>query len=241
MKMATRYPFILFVLGSYFANAQDVASGKLELCIKDSSSILMMPVNEILSQATSLKPSQTGGSVTALSATLGTSLFIMAFQISRRMEKDSVRKHNLNDLINNLKEELKLISCFVDRDKEIYFQFLAVGKLPAKTEKEKLYKDSCTQATLKNATVLPLDAAKRINAILKMAGEHTNLSSPKVSTDLNAATLILSSAEEGMLSFAEYNATNLVGNETKSLKADCNSIRAQGKTLVTDLLKKIPK
>lgn len=232
-----KYCFVIFyILCSCTAIAQDSNEKSTNLCLNDSSSVLLMPLEKVIISGTLTKSPITGGSITAVSASLGASLMIMTFQISLRLEKDSTKRDQIRIIIGELTKELKEISCAIDADKELYMQFLTARKLPAATTREKAYKDSCIYISLKNASELPLTTARHIDAIFKLVSSSGKISSPVVSSDLNAATLQLSASQESLLGFVSYNASDLNKTDSNRMLAECKSLLQSSKVYVSNII-----
>jgi formiminotetrahydrofolate cyclodeaminase len=182
-----------------------ICSFNQKVCAQSESSIWNLKMKEVIKSTATKQPLVTGGSLTTSAAIFGTSMVIMAFEVSAKKERGNSKKKYLDSLIKNLRSSVDTLMHFADQDIKVFNRFLASMKLPRNTEAEKRHRDSIYYEALKEATVLPVNIAKSINQVLWATQAGSSICSSQIISDLGLGSLILKSSLNGILLIAQGN------------------------------------
>ncbi|MCL2564615.1 MAG: cyclodeaminase/cyclohydrolase family protein [Defluviitaleaceae bacterium] len=142
-------------------------------------------------------PAPGGGSVAALSASLGAALTHMVAALTTGKSKYAEYEElTLNTLKQAEDLRVKLLDC-MDRDTEIFAQMEAVFKMPKATDEEKSARREAMQAALKACSVVPLEIMGYSYEALVMTNDYVGKSNANASSDLGVAALMLGAGVRG--------------------------------------------
>lgn len=133
-------------------------------------------IDEVASDA----PAPGGGSVAALSASLGAGLLCMAIRISTKKEANAP----LSDLLPQLEEERKRLMQLVDEDTAAFNQVMNAFALPKGTQEDKKIRADAIQAAFKNAACVPLETMQCALRVLESGVGVSSGCSPNVASDV---------------------------------------------------------
>jgi len=142
-------------------------------------------------------PAPGGGSVAALSASLGIALTHMVGALTtgktKYAEYEELTQTTLTKA-NDLRE--KLLEC-MDRDTEIFGQMEAVFKMPKATDDEKKARRDAMQDALKACSVVPLEIMGYCHEALVVTSDYVGKSNASAASDLGVAALMLGAGIKG--------------------------------------------
>lgn len=149
------------------------------------------PLNSLLNEFASSKPTPGGGSAAALSSSLGASLIAMASAITANSKKFADRKERMDEICgeaNILRERLLEL---VTLDASAYDTFTAARRLPKDTDEQKARRDAAMQDAMKSAAEIPFETLSVSIAAMKLAVEVVENGNPVCVTDAVAGALLL--------------------------------------------------
>jgi len=142
-------------------------------------------------------PAPGGGSVAALSASLGAALTHMVAALTTGKAKYAEYEElSLNTLKQAEELRAKLLDC-MDRDTEIFGQMEAVFKMPKATDEEKKARREAMQEALKACSVVPLEIMEHCYEALQMTANYVGKSNSNAASDLGVAALMLEAGIKG--------------------------------------------
>ena len=142
-------------------------------------------------------PAPGGGSVAALSASLGAALTHMVASLTKDKAKYAEHKDLTAQTLETSDElRLKLIDC-MDRDTEVFGQMSDVFKMPKDTDKEKAARRDAMQAALKACSVVPLEIMGLCYDALIATEKCVGKTNASASSDLGVAALMLKAGIQG--------------------------------------------
>lgn len=203
--------------------------------------LVELKVKEFINEVDSPKPAPGGGSVAALSSTLGIALAKMVahltFNKKKFLELDDIIRHDYLEnfaILTNIKEELVKL---IDEDTASFNEFMKALELPKNTEEEiQIRKEVLKQATLKAIEVpykVMLNTVKALEATVKMMP----FGSKNAISDIGVGALLLYSGLEGAILNVLI---NLKGLDDESLVEEyqkaCETNLAKGKLLKHQIL-----
>jgi len=164
----------------------------------------------------SADPTPGGGSVAAVSATLGLGLVIMALEISMK-RKDALRPDDAKSLIEAARPLMGSLSGDADNDIRAFRAYMAALKLPRQSDDEKERRKEALQAASRRATEAPLLAARHIIEALHLAKAAAPLAHSHVVSDVGAGAALLEGALKAVLFNVDVNLPSLTDVEMKAL------------------------
>jgi len=142
-------------------------------------------------------PAPGGGSVAALSASLGAALTHMVATLTTGKTKYAQYEELTQSTLNKANDlRAKLLDC-MDRDTEIFGQMEAVFKMPKATDDEKKARREAMQEALKACSVVPLEIMGYCYEALVVTSDYVGKSNANAASDLGVAALMLGAGIKG--------------------------------------------
>jgi formiminotetrahydrofolate cyclodeaminase len=168
-----------------------------------------LSIKEYLEQTASAAPVPGGGSVAALSASLAAALvgMVAGLTVGRKgfdaVEQDMKKTAEAaSDLLSRCGED-------IDRDPDAYRQVLAAYRLPKDSPADKEARSRAIQAAMKQAALVPLALAERVQQILDLAGEVVKKGNPNAVSDGAVAAMMARSAGLAAICNVRINLTSI--------------------------------
>lgn len=197
-------------------------------------SMMKMTIEEFTNELASNSPAPGGGSVAALSSSLGASLASMVFSLTvgKKIynEYDDEKKKLIDDSLAEAKILKDRFLNLIDEDTKEFNKLMAAFKLPKATDEEKAIRSQKIQEGYKGATEVPLTTARetmKIFDLLKVASEFGN---PNAVSDAGVGAMIAMTGLEGAVmnvkinlsSIKDKNFVNRVSDECEMLVKKAN-------------------
>lgn len=142
-------------------------------------------------------PAPGGGSVAALSASLGAALTHMVASLTEGKSKYAEYEELTAATLKETEDlRAKLLDC-MDRDTEIFGQMEAVFKMPKATDEEKAARREAMQSALKACSVVPLEIMSLSCDALVVTEKCIGKSNTSAASDLGVAALTLKAGIQG--------------------------------------------
>ena len=133
-------------------------------------------------------PAPGGGSVAALSGTLGADLVSMVCRLSISKKGFESFESELEEIFDNAQALSKSLLKRIDLDTEAFNGVMAGFKMPKETDDEKAARRDAVQAAYKEAVQSPLGIARECLAVLTLAENLGGKSNPNTLSDLGVAS-----------------------------------------------------
>ena len=133
-------------------------------------------------------PAPGGGSVAALSGSLGADLVSMVCRLSIGKKGFEPFESELEGILDNGQILSKSLLKRVDLDTEAFNGVMAGFKMPKETDDEKVTRRDAVQAAYKEAVQSPLGIARECLAVLRLAENLVGKSNPNTLSDLGVAS-----------------------------------------------------
>ena len=199
----------------------------------DAPSIWLQTLADVRDTAASDRPTPGGGSITAVAATLGLSLVLMALAITLKKTPDDPA---LAQLDQEGRELLDRLTPHADRDIALFSQFMDALALPRDTPAQKDARQRARQQALLDATHGPLDAATDVARALGLARRALPLASRHVRSDVLAGADLLHGALRGVLRNVDINLPGIRDEATRaSLQQRADALLAEGDACYRDV------
>ena len=155
---------------------------------------LDQPLRSFLEDTASKTPTPGGGSVAALVGSLGAALLCMVGNFTLGKPKFEKVERDIREILkeaDKLKEEL---SGLIQKDIEVYARFSQTSRMPRDTSELREKRRQALQIALKNATQVPLTAAKLALRLLELAQLLLSKGNPNLITDVGVGALLADAA-----------------------------------------------
>jgi formiminotetrahydrofolate cyclodeaminase len=194
----------------------------MEMPVQTQISVSTLTLADFLLKTNREKPEITGGCVLLTTATLTTSMILMALKISYKNADDPVQKRLLKQKIRAIFGSQQKIAEAADHDLAVFDAYRKILKSKSKSRAGKL-----TQS-LNKATDSLLDVCKVIYKAINDTERSMPIVQATVLSDLEAGKLILEAVYKGILALAEGN--------IQSMPAEAQKLYDKRKTAEQDRL-----
>lgn len=188
-----------------------------------------MKLKEFTDELASESPAPGGGSVAALSASLGAALVAMVARLTVGKEK---HRDNWEIMEKAGREALELKARLLDlmeADTEAFNVFMAALKMPKGTEEEKNRRKESIQEATKGAIDVPLKTLRACRDVTALAGTACEKGNPNAVSDAGTAAILAQAAGKS----AAYNVRiNLMGLKDEAYGA---KVRKEMEDLMEDI------
>lgn len=158
-----------------------------------------LSVEEFAALTASDAPAPGGGSVSALAGGLGAALAEMVANLTIGKEKYAGVDAEMRELAKQAAEIRAELIDAIQKDTESFTAYMTALKLPKDTDEQKAVRREAMQAGLKEAAVVPLEAAKAAVKIFPLAQAVVQKGNPNAVTDGLVAAMLTRSAVLGAL------------------------------------------
>jgi formiminotetrahydrofolate cyclodeaminase len=208
------------------------------------SDMKQMTLEVFTSELASNSPAPGGGSVAALSLSIGASLASMVFSLTTGKKiymayDDETKKKIDNGIVEAvaLKDEFLNL---IDEDTCAFNELMAAFKLPKETDEEKAVRSAKIQEGYKKATDVPLKVARRseaVFAVLEIAAEYGN---PQAISDAGVGALTALTGLESALLNVRINTPSIKDTEyVNVVSSECSKLLEMGKTKKEQIMEKV--
>jgi len=157
----------------------------------------------------SADPTPGGGSVCAVSGTLGLGLVIMALKVTLKRPASPLEGEQLQALVARAEPLLANLAHAADDDVRVFDAYMAALALPKQTDEQKSERRAALLAASLEATTVPIDAARTAVRALELAVEAARIVSSRILSDVAAGAELLGAATLGVLLNVDANLPGL--------------------------------
>ena len=141
----------------------------IEYMVEETGHLASMKVNSFLSELASSSPAPGGGSVAALSGSLGAALSSMVCNLTVGKEKYADVQAEIKEVLKKSEQLRKKLTKLIDEDTEAFNDVMKAFKMPKETEEQKKKRSAAIQEGYKTAAAVPLETANTCEKILDVA------------------------------------------------------------------------
>jgi glutamate formiminotransferase/formiminotetrahydrofolate cyclodeaminase len=192
-----------------------------------------MKVKEFADELASSSPAPGGGSVAALSASLGAALVAMVSALTVGKEKHKDNWEIMEKTGKEATELKKRLLELMEADTEAFNTFMAALKMPKETEDEKKRRKEAIQEATKGAIDVPLKTLRACRDVAALAGTACEKGNPNAVSDAGTAAIMAQAAGKA----AAYNVKiNLMGLKEDAYGAQ---VREEMEDLMEDIKSRV--
>ena len=210
----------------------------IEYMIQEKGKLASMKVSDFLSELASNSPAPGGGSVAALSGSLGAALSSMVCNLTVGKEKYADVQDDIKKVLKQSEKLRKRLEELIDEDTNAFNDVMKAFKMPKETEEQKKKRSEAIQKGYKNAAQVPLDTARTCAEILdvaKIVAEKGNVSSI---TDAAVSALMAQAGVIGAILNVKINLGSIKDEAfVKRLSSELDSLEKTTKDETDEILK----
>jgi glutamate formiminotransferase/formiminotetrahydrofolate cyclodeaminase len=132
----------------------------IEYMVEEVGPLVSLSVRGFLSELASSSPAPGGGSVAALSGSLGTALASMVCNLTIGKDKYKKVQDEIKEVLRKSEQMRKKLIALVDKDTDAFNDLMKAFKMPKETEEQKEMRKKALQDGYKSAALVPLETAK---------------------------------------------------------------------------------
>lgn len=194
--------------------------------------LIYQPVLGFIEQVASKAPAPGGGSVAALSGSLGAALLVMVTNLTigkKNYIAVTERFSEMRGTLENLRAEL---TARIDDDTNAFNRLRAAGKLPERDEFEKTLKEKEMAAASDEAVRVPESTMKLCLAALENAPEIAEKGNVNCVSDVGTGAEMLLAGLEGAAANVLINLPGLPPDAADTFRKEVDAARSRGRTLL---------
>ncbi|KAK2164306.1 hypothetical protein LSH36_66g07035 [Paralvinella palmiformis] len=177
--------------------------------------LLTMDLKEFILTVGARSPTPGGGSVAALTATLGAALGAMTGFLTYGNKKFYSLDKEMRQLLSPLYKTTRELMPFIDADAAAFSDLMLASKLPKNTEDEKTFHDKAVQRAVKNAIAVPMTMAQTANSLWPSMKELAKIGNISCKSDLQVGAKSLETGVWGAYQNVLINLGQVTDEEAK--------------------------
>lgn len=201
-------------------------------------------VTEFVNELASNSPAPGGGSVAALSASIGAALSSMVFNLT--VGKKAYREYNdenRSKVDSALEESNILKDEFIDlmnKDTEEFLVLMKAFKLPKDTDEEKKVRQEEIQKGYVRALEIPLRVGEKAFDVYSHIKVACELGNKNAVSDAGVAALMIQAAIESAVLNVKINLSSIKNDNLKvEVTEKCNKLVIEGRIIRDEILEKV--
>jgi glutamate formiminotransferase len=178
---------------------ESVFENRLDEILEESQGLAGRRVWEFLDSVAAADTVPGGGSVSALAGALASALGKMALGFTLDRKEYEAHQNQLEEQQRILEEAFANLQSAIDQDSQAYSQVMAAIRLPQDTSANREYRQQQIQASLLEATEVPLRVAEQVYQVLLALQALRPISNRNLTSDLNVGFWLALAACQGAL------------------------------------------
>ena len=151
-------------------------------------------IDQFLDDLASSNPTPGGGSAAAIMGAMGAALVSMVCNVSFGKKGYEAAEPELRNMLVRSEELRRRLAAMVAEDIAAFDGLMAAYKLPKSSDEEKSRRAETIQASLKRATLVPLECARACSEVVQMARRAADLGYKHVISDVGVGVAAADSA-----------------------------------------------
>ncbi len=187
-----------------------------------------MKIKNFLDLLASKSPTPGGGSVAALTGAMGAALLSMVGNLTVGKEEYKDLETDIKGLLKK-SESLRInLEQLIEKDVEVFNQFMAIMKLPRTNEEEKKERSKKIQVAVLEAAKVPLEVARKSKEVIDICLEIARKGNKNAISDVGVGVLLAEAAFHSAIINVKIN-LNMIKDEKikKELAQEIESLNNQ--------------
>ncbi len=189
-----------------------------------------MKIKNFLDMLASKSATPGGGSVAALTGTMGAALLSMVSNLTVGKEQYKEVEDDIKDLLKKSESFRTTLEELMEKDVEVFNQFMAIMKLPRTNEEEKKDRNKKMQIALIEAAKVPLEIARKSKEVIDICLEIADKGTRNAISDVGVGVLLAEAAFHSAIINVKIN-LNMIKDENikKEFSQEIESLNSQVK------------
>ena len=189
-----------------------------------------MKIKNFLDMLASKSATPGGGSVAALTGTMGAALLSMVSNLTVGKEQYKEVEDDIKDLLKKSESFRTTLEELMEKDVEVFNQFMAIMKLPRTNEEEKKDRNQKMQIALIEAAKVPLEIARKSKEVIDICLEIADKGTRNAISDVGVGVLLAEAAFHSAIINVKIN-LNMIKDENikREFSQEIESLNSQVK------------
>lgn len=187
----------------------DVNEKIIEYKIEPTGKLCSMKVSDFIDEVGKDSPAPGGGSVAALSGSLGAGLGSMVASLTPAKFGFEKTLGELSQKGEKLTQHLEFLKKAVDLDTEAFNDVMSAMRMSKKTDEDKKKREEAIQEGYKKATMVPFNTAEHCVGVLEELIKVAELGNPNSASDVGVGALVSYAGFEGAILNVKINFLNI--------------------------------
>lgn len=153
-----------------------------------------MKIKNFMEMLSSKATTPGGGSVAALTGAMGAALLSMVGNLTIGKEQYKEVEDDIKDLLKKSEKLRVTLEGLMEKDVEVFNQFMAIMKLPRTNEEEKKNRNQKMQIALIEAAKVPLEVAQKSKEVIDICLEIADKGTKNAISDVGVGVLLAEAA-----------------------------------------------
>jgi len=210
----------------------------IDYMVEETGPLASLSVKGFLSELASNSPAPGGGSVAALSGSLGSALVSMVCNLTIGKEKYNDVQNEIKEVLNKSEKLRKKLTDLIDKDTEAFNDLMKAFKMPKDTEEQKKKRSKSIQEGYKTAAKVPLETARACEKILDLAFIIANKGNQNSITDSAISALMAQVGVESAILNVKINLGSIKDEKfVKQISSELNKLQKNTERETKEILK----
>ncbi len=210
----------------------------------DDNTLASMKVHELVDEVSRASPAPGGGSISALSGSLGAALVSMVANLTYGKKGFEEHKEEMESIASTCQDLKDQLLQAVDDDTEAFGDVLTAMRMAKDTEEEKAAREQAIQEGYKRATSVPFHTAELCLAAMVQCSRAAEKGMPASLSDAGVAALVARAGVLGAIANVRINLPSIKDESWKeelhgrlaTLEQDADAMEAQVRSKVQEAL-----
>jgi glutamate formiminotransferase/formiminotetrahydrofolate cyclodeaminase len=210
----------------------------IEYMIEETGALASMKINDFINELASSSPAPGGGSVAALTGSLGAALSSMVCNLTIGKEKYADVQDEIKDVLKKSEKLRKKLVKLIDEDTEAFNDVMKAFKMPKETEEQKKKRSIAIQEGYKKATSIPLETSKTCEEILDLSMIVAKKGNQNSITDSAVSAIMARSAVESAILNVKINLGSIKDEKfVKNINSEIENLQKSSESKEKEILK----
>jgi len=203
----------------------------------DENALVEMKLTDFIDEVSRESPAPGGGSIAALSGSLGVALNSMVSNLTANKRGSEGVDKILNEVAEKCQEIKQQLVRAIDDDTNAFNSFMDARRLPNKTAEEKELRNKAMQAGLKEAVMVPLNTAKQSLKAIELSETVAQYGNPKSITDVGVGAQSAYTGVIGGIYNVLINLKDITDKEfVNEMKKTCTELKSEAQSKLNKVL-----
>jgi methenyltetrahydrofolate cyclohydrolase len=183
--------------------------------------IINEPLQNFLDKLASSAPTPGGGSVAALTGSLGAGLVTMVSCLTTGKEKFKDVQPQIDNLMKNSEKLRGELQALIQKDIDVFGSLSLVYAMPKNSDAEKAARTAKMQEVLKKACQVPFEIGEKALEVAKLAKTAAEIGNPGAVSDAGVAVLLANCCAQSAALNVKINVNSIKDTEYNKVTWTC--------------------